>query len=216
MKPRLLDLYCGAGGAGMGYHKAGFDVVGVDLVVQPRYPFTFVQSDAIEFVRLHGSEFAVIHASPPCQRHSRMSKCRKGLAATYPDLIAETRKVLIEIDKPFVIENVESAPLINPITLCGGMFYLETYRHRLFEWHGFDLWWPPHVRHSVPSSKAGHWKPGTFVSVAGHCAPIKKCREAMGIDWMNRNELSEAIPPAYTEFIGEQIRLTLGCEKFKL
>lgn len=149
--------------------------------------------------------FDFIWASPPCQRHSRMSACREGLRETYPDLIAKTRERLKAAGIPFCIENVEGAPLINPITLCGGMFYLDTYRHRLFEVHGFDLWWPPHVRHAVPTSKAGHWKPGTFVSVAGHCAPIQKCREAMEIDWMNRDELAEAIPPAYSEFIAKQV-----------
>ncbi len=203
MKPRLLDLFCGAGGATRGLQLAGFHVTGVDIKPQPRYCGDwFMQTDALS-VCLSGYDF--IWASPPCQRHSRMSSCRTGLRETYPDLIAASRARLIANGKPFVIENVEGAPLINPVTLCGGMFYLETYRHRLFECHGFDVWWPPHVRHAVPTSKAGHWKPGTFVSVAGHCSPIQKCRDAMGIHWMNRDELAEAIPPAYSEFIGEQV-----------
>lgn len=204
-KPKLLDLFCCAGGAAMGYHRAGFDVTGVDVKPQPRYPFTFVQGDAIEFLKYHHAEYDAFHASPPCQRHSKMSQCRPGLAETYPDLILRTRANFLAIGKPWIIENVEGAPLLNPITLCGAMFYLDTYRHRLFEWGEFDLWWPPHVKHVTPTSKAGHWKPGTFVSVAGHCAPIAKCRAAMGIDWMNREELAEAIPPDYTEFIGRQM-----------
>jgi DNA (cytosine-5)-methyltransferase 1 len=133
-----------------------------------------------------------------------MSSCRNGLREKYPDLIAATRERLFAARVRFCIENVEGAPLINPFMLCGGMFYLETHRHRLFEVHGFDAWWPPHVRHTVPTSKAGHWRPGTYVSVAGHCSPIQKCRDAMGIGWMNRDELAEAIPPDYAHFIGEQ------------
>lgn len=207
---RLLDLFSGAGGAGMGYYRAGFDVTGIDNVQQLRYPFQFVHADALDYVRRHGHEYDVIHASPPCQRYSRMSRCRVGLAGAYPDLIAETRAVLVNLGKPFVIENVEGAPLINPITLCGVMFSLDIYRHRLFEWHGFDLSAPPHPRHTVPTSKAGHWIPGTFVSVAGNCAPIQRCREAMGIGWMSRNQLTEAIPPAYTEFVGNQLFAQMG------
>ncbi len=207
MKPKALDLFCCAGGATRGLQMAGFHVTGMDIRPQPRYcGDTFIQGDAME-LRPHLAKciYDFFWASPPCQRHSRMSTCRSGLRETYPDLIGETRELLIATGKPFVIENVEGAPLISPIRLCGGMFYLETYRHRLFECHGFDVWWPPHVRHAVPTSKAGHWKPGTFVSVAGHCSPIQKCRDALGIDWMNRDELAEAIPPAYSEFIGEQV-----------
>lgn len=201
--PIALDLFCGAGGATKGLQRAGFYVEGVDINPQPRYcGEAFNKADALTFC-LRGYDF--IWASPPCQRHSRMSSCRSGLRESYPDLIAAIRQRLIASGVPYVIENVEGAPLIRPITLCGGMFYLDTYRHRLFEWNGFDMWWPPHVRHSVPTSKAGHWRPGTYVSVAGHCAPIQKCREAMEIDWMNREELAEAIPPAYSEFIGEQV-----------
>lgn len=200
-RPRLLDLFCGAGGAAVGYHRAGFDVVGVDVVRQPNYPFEFHQADALTFP-LDG--FDVIHASPPCQRHSRMSNCRPGLAATYADLITQTRQRLRATSGQWVIENVVGAPLEHPTTLCGRMFGLELYRHRLFE-TSFAVAPPAHPRHCIPASRAGHWEPQTIMSVSGHVAPIAVARAAMGIDWMNRDELSESIPPAYTEFIGRQL-----------
>ena len=201
---RLLDLFCGAGGAGMGYHRAGFEVHGVDIAPQKNYPFHFVQQDALDYLRKYGMYFDVIHASPPCQRHSAMSHCRPGLAEKYPDLIEPVRELLVELDVPWVIENVPGSPLNNPITLCGHMFGLELYRHRLFE-SNIKLDQPAHPAHVKPASKAGHWKPGTVMSVSGHIAPIAKAREVMGIDWCNREELSESIPPAYTQHIGEQI-----------
>jgi DNA (cytosine-5)-methyltransferase 1 len=200
-KPLALDLFCGAGGATKGLQLAGFHVTGVDIKPQPRYcGDAFIQADALK-IRLDGYDF--IWASPPCQAHSRMSSCRVGLRETYPELIPKIRWRLDATRVPFCIENVEGAPLVNPIMLCGSMFRLQTYRHRLFEIHRFEIDPPLHLEHRVPTSKAGHWKPGTFVSVAGHCAPIQKCREAMGIDWMNREELAEAIPPDYSQLIGE-------------
>jgi DNA (cytosine-5)-methyltransferase 1 len=132
-----------------------------------------------------------------------MSNCRPGLAEKYPDLIDATRQALLEFNKPWVIENVPGSPLNNPITLCGQMFGLELYRHRLFE-SNIDLNEPVHPAHVMPASKAGHWKPGTVMSISGHIAPIAKAREVMGIDWCNREELAEAIPPAYTEYVGKQ------------
>lgn len=203
MKLRALDLFSGAGGASMGLHRAGFDVTGIDNRKQPRYPFRFIQADALNPpVDLKAFDF--IWVSPPCQRHSRMSSCRQGLSHLYPDLIAKMREILQWSMRPFVIENVEGAPLFVPVTLCGQQFGLTTYRHRLFEFEGFDIPRTVHQKHRVPTSKAGHWRPGTFVSVAGHCSPMDMCRDAMGIDWMNREELAEAIPPAYSEFIGTQ------------
>lgn len=206
-RPRLLDLYCCAGGAAKGLQQAGFHVTGVDIRPQPRYcGDEFIQTDALAMRPEKIQQiYKAVWASPPCQNHSRMTSCRAGLRDKYPNLIPQTRQLLDRIGLPYVIENVEGAPLLDPFMLCGAMFYLDTYRHRLFEPKGWDAWWPPHPRHSVPTSKAGHWKPGTMVSVAGHCAPIAKCRAAMGIDWMNRDELAEAIPPAYSLFIGEQM-----------
>jgi DNA (cytosine-5)-methyltransferase 1 len=213
-KPRLLDLFCGAGGAGTGYHRAGFDVVGVDIAPQKNYPFEFIQADVLEYMqpgpawawieRFDFEGFDAILASPPCQRHSRMSNCRPGLAAEYDDLISETRERLKQTGLPYVIENVPGAPLRADVTLCGQMFGLPLYRHRLFE-SNVPLVEPTHPAHVIPASKAGHWKPGTIISVSGHVAPIKLAREAMGIDWTTREELAEAIPPAYTEYVGAQL-----------
>ena len=208
VRPRMLDLFCGAGGAGMGYYRAGFDVVGVDLALMPRYPFEFHQGDAIHYLAEHWREFDAIHASPPCQRFSAMAACRPGLSESYPDLIAVTRSLLEMTGLPYVIENVEGAPLYDATWLCGHMFGLELYRHRGFESnvHFDENRQPEHPKHLVPASKAGHWTPGTVMSVAGHVSPMWKAREVMGgIDWMTRDELGESIPPAYTEHIGRQL-----------
>lgn len=194
----------------MGYYRAGFDVEGLDLARQPRYPFPFSMGEAIsELDRLAGlgligTRYAAVHASPPCQGYSNMSACRPGLADKYPRLIEPVRERLDELGVPYVIENVLGAPLKNPVELCGQMFGLELYRHRLFE-SNVPLAAPDHPEHVIPASRAGHWKPGTIMSVAGHAYPVAKAREAMGIDWMTRDELAEAIPPAYTEWIGGQL-----------
>lgn len=206
VKPLLLDLFCGAGGAGMGYHRAGFEVVGVDINPQPNYPFEFIQFDALKLLPNIGKDFRAIHASPPCQFYSGMSVCRPGLSDDYPDLIGPTRELLIETGVPWVIENVRGArkEMLNPFMLCGAMFGLELYRHRLFESSEF-VWQPEHPKHVISASKAGHWKPGTYISVSGNCSPIALARKSMGIDWMTRAELAESIPPAFTEYIGEQL-----------
>ena len=215
MRPRLLDFYSGAGGAAAGWHRAGFDVTGIDINPQPNYPFEFIQADAIEVLtkwRRFLKGFDAYHASPPCQPYSAMTSCRPGLASEYPDLVGATRNLLKQTGRPYVIENVPGAPLAEAsdlfgahgTLLCGHMFGLKLYRHRIFE-ASFPLPQPHHPRHLTPASKAGHWEPGTIVSVSGNCAPIALAREAMGIDWMTRDELAESIPPAYTEYIGEQL-----------
>lgn len=203
-RPRLLDLFCGAGGAGMGYSRAGFDVVGVDINPQPRYPFEFVHGDAIAYLAQHGREFDAIHASPPCQTYSKMSNCRPGLAAGYPDLVGPTRSALDGTGLPYIIENVVGSPVRHDVTLCGLMFGRQLYRHRVFE-SNFPLIQPGHVPHTLPGSKAGHWQPGTIISISGHISPIALAREVMDIDWTNRHELAEAIPPYYTTFLGHQL-----------
>lgn len=213
MRPRLLDLFCGAGGAAMGYNRAGFDVTGVDITNQRNYPFRFVKADATEVLeQLVASgtfyDYAAIHASPPCQRFSSMTSCRPGLADEYEDFIAATRFLLRRTGLPYVIENVPGAPLTRPVVLCGQMFGLELYRHRLFE-SNFPVVVPDHPAHVLPASKAGHWKPGTVMSIAGHVSPIAKAREVMDIGWMTRDELAEAIPPPYTAWIGSQLRKAL-------
>ena len=190
----------------MGYHQAGFEVVGVDIQPQKHYPFEFHQADAMTYP-LDG--FDVIHASPPCQRYSSMTNCRPGLSGEYPDLLDPTREMLKAHGKPWIIENVSGADLPwqddlfgrMGLMLCGQMFGLELYRHRLFE-ASFPLPVPPHPMHITPASRAGHWVPGTIMSVAGHCYPVAVARKAMGIDWMTTEEMSEAIPPAYTRYIG--------------
>lgn len=200
---RILDLFCGAGGAGMGYHRAGFEVVGVDVSAQPNYPFEFVQADAMTF-DLRG--FDAIHASPPCQRYTQLGT-REDLSH-YPDLVDATRERLEAAGVPWVIENVPGSPLRKPVTLCGAMFGLRAYRHRLFE-ASKSLTVPPHPKHAVRVNRRGenrreHWANGGFITITGdvgtYCGP-----EAMGIDWMTGNELSQAIPPAYTEWIGRQL-----------
>lgn len=199
---RILDLFCCQGGAGMGYHKAGFTVVGVDLYPQPRYPFAFHQRDAVEFLRIHGKRFDAVHASPPCQA---FTNAQKLMGNEHPDLIAPTRELLEELDIPYVIENVPGAPLHNPIELCGAMFSLGTYRHRLFETN-WAIEAPIHFDHTARTTKMGR-KPidGEMMHVVGNFSGVEKAKKAMGIDWMSRDGLRESIPPAYTEFIGRQL-----------
>lgn len=214
MKPKLLDLFCGAGGASMGYHLAGFDVTGVDIKPQKHYPFEFFQDDAIEFCRKHGSDFDVIHSSPPCQAHTVLKFCQKnnpGYDKRHIDLIPQTREVLKQIGKPYIIENVMLAPLEgNVIVLCGTYFGLKVYRHRQFETSWFMLQ-IPHIAHRDNVTGAGKGKSNKgFISVTGnggfgHGVTIEYVKMAMGIDWMTRKELSQAIPPAYTRYIGKII-----------
>jgi DNA (cytosine-5)-methyltransferase 1 len=209
MTYRLLDLFCGAGGAGMGYHRAGFDVTGVDIKPMPRYPFTFIHGDALEYLTAHGHEYDVIHASPPCQGYSRLSAMRPELKTKYPMLVGAVRDLLVATGRPFVIENVPGAPLLNPTLLCGLMFGLKLYRHRLFETGGFDIelrMHPAHHRNVIAVGRRST-DPEDIMTVAGHMSSIGQCKTAMGIDWMTRDELAEAIPPAYTEFIGAQLMM---------
>jgi DNA (cytosine-5)-methyltransferase 1 len=222
-QPRLLDLFCGAGGAGMGYHLAGFEVVGVDIKPQRHYPFEFHQADAIEYAREHGHEFDVIHASPPCQAYSQSTRStRQALRDTYPRLIEPTRAVLLELGRPYIIENVEGAPLLDPVTLCGSSFARPLKRHRLFE-SSIGLLVPGCVhrqmpkRFSSPSSEgraAGRLTWAAPVYGGGHKkGDLTEWRAAMGIDWMSRRELTQAIPPDYTELLGSQLLAHVGCER---
>ena len=202
---KLLDLFCCQGGASMGYHRAGFDVVGVDINPQPHYPFEFHQGDALAFLMEYGDEFDVIAGSPPCQAHTNAQKI---MGNQHPDYIDSMRALLPE-GKPYVIENVPGAPLRNPIELCGAMFRLGTYRHRLFE-SNIELAVPDHPEHSARTTKMGR-KPiaGEFMHVVGNFSGVQQARQAMGIDWMTRDGLRESIPPAYTEFIGAQLLASL-------
>lgn len=217
-KPRLLDLFCGEGGASMGFHRAGFDVVGVDIEPQPRYPFEFHQADAIEFCNRYGKDFDVIAGGPPCKAMTGMQHlgtARNGSYPTHVNLIPETREAMKSTGKPYIIENVAGARkhLINPIVLCGKQFGLKVYRHRYFETSFFCLM-PPHLPHRDSTPSAGNGiSPNGFISVAGTGGVkgmtsdeiIDYWSMAMGIDWMSRYGLSQAVPPAYTKWIGEQI-----------
>jgi DNA (cytosine-5)-methyltransferase 1 len=205
---RILDTFCKAGGAGMGYYLAGFEVVGVDIEPQPHYPFEFHQADALEYIAEYGHEFDAIHASPPCQAHTALKTlwaARSDYTERHEDLIPQTRRMLQESGKPYVIENVAGAPLVAPTELCGVMFGLKVYRHRLFETSFFVLA-PSHHRHPeiIPAPGRGP-SPSGYIHVTGHTGYKEICNVAMGIDWMNQDERSQAIPPAYTEFIGKQL-----------
>jgi DNA (cytosine-5)-methyltransferase 1 len=207
MKPRLLDLFCGAGGAAVGYYRAGFEVVGVDIKFQKHYPFEFHQADALTYP-LEG--FDAYHASPPCQRYSAITQQHgRAVVESHPDLIKAVRTLFFATGKPYVIENVPKAPLINAIMLCGSMFNLKSgvyhlRRHRKFEC-SFDFWPPAACCHQ-----------GLSLSVYGHPGG-NNCRDhrkfgnledwkiGMGIDWTSQDELAQAIPPAYTEYIGKYL-----------
>lgn len=212
-KPRLLDLYSCAGGAARGYQQAGFHVTGIDIKFQPRYAGdVFICADALEYVAAHGHEFDAIHASPPCQRYTCAQNAAKN-ADAHPDLIDPTRDLLIATGKPYIIENVVGAPMQDAITLCGLSFGLKVKRHRLFEVPFFTLVPPCQCRgqdyyvifgHEVRNRRHGQ--------AAGRKNKIAEGRKAMDIDWMTRGELTEAIPPAYTKWLGERLMEVMGVE----
>lgn len=210
-RPRLLDLFCGAGGAAMGYHRAGFDVVGVDINPQPNYPFEFHQADAMGWLAMLADcaaagdardsgraslGFDAVHASPPCQAYANVTSWR-GSKFLHPDLLPEVRRLLDEIGLPYVIENVPGAPMHPTYILCGSMFGLPIRRHRWF------LMNPP-VMALVPS--CAH-KPS---DLAFEHKNERAYADAMGCDWMTAVEGRQAIPPAYTEWIGRQLLASLG------
>lgn len=217
-RPKILDLFCGAGGAGMGYYRAGFEVHGVDIEPQPRYPFDFVAMDALDLDwEWVASDFGAIHASPPCQDYS---KAMRHLSGDYPRLIEPVRDRLAASGLPWVIENVPGAPL--PVQadlfgrygaeLCGSMFGLQASglqirRHRLFE-TSFPLTAPRGCDHSLPAfnphngSSRGRQR---IYDAFGRCDPERPWLACMGVEWMNRYEGREAIPPAYTEYIGRTL-----------
>lgn len=238
-KPLLLDTFSGAGGASMGYSQH-FDVIGSDLHPQPRYPFDFVQSDALMLLRrlLRGDslttesgrvvtahDIAVIHASPPCQAYSDLQKQNKR---EYPDLVGPVRVLLKKLAAKYgivyVIENVEGAPLVDPVTLCGEMFQasvpdtrtggLRVIRHRLFE-SNVTLSQPEHpTKHRLTYTfdkrkkhfgKCDEWTCNVQVTGGGN-STVAAARDAMGIGWgMTKKELNEAIPPAYTRYVASQL-----------
>lgn len=210
-RPVILDLFCCQGGAAKGYALAGFDVLGVDIKPQRRYPFGFHRGDALEFLRENksafrkafGMGFDAVHASPPCQAFTNARKIR---GREHPDLIEPTRELLESLGVPYIIENVVGAPLHNPVMLCGAMFPgLRVYRHRLFE-SNIPLVVPAHPEHVAPLRKMGRApRDGEFMHVVGNFSGAAEGRAAMGIDWMTRDGLREAIPPAFTAFLGAQL-----------
>jgi len=217
---RILDLFCGGGGAGMGYHRAGFEVVGVDIKPQPRYPFAFVQMDAIATIETllagnfitdnHGGawylcSFDAIHASPPCQAYSLAGQQWRAVGKEYADLVAKTREALKQTWKPYVIENVPGAPLFNPLVLNGALFGMNIRRTRLFE-TSFNLPFillpkegPSRFRIGRPPQESDPIVP------VGHFSNVQRAREVMGLHWMTGKEITQAIPPAYTEYIGKYL-----------
>ena len=263
---KLLDLFCGSGGAAYGYHLAGFtDIVGVDIHPMPRYPFQFIQEDALSYLAEHGSEYDVIHASPPCQAYSIMRNLPWLKDRDYSTLILPTLEMLEGLGKPYVLENVMGARYgakglterglaghgLKAGWLCGQMFGLPFYRHRLFatNWFWLASGHPKHRIHAIPSPHDGggtmnHVRPkdpfhdkngksiigpgnlakgagmprqyvgsGTQTVGVGHAKGWRLAPEAMGIDWMNRAELNQAVPPAYTEYLAGCLMKELGVRK---
>lgn len=219
---RILDLFCGGGGAGMGYHRAGFEVVGVDIKPQPRYPFAFVQMDAIATIETllagnfitdnHGGawylcSFDAIHASPPCQKYTLAGQQWRKSGVIYSDLVEKTRQALVKSGKPYIIENVPGAPLINPVVLNGMMFGMNLRRTRLFE-TSFDI---PFFL--LPKEGPSRFRMGRSpqkddpVVPVGHFSGVDKARRVMEIDWMTQKELTQAIPPAYTKYLSHWLLL---------
>jgi len=219
-RPRLLDLFCGAGGASVGYHRAGFDVVGVDHRPQPRYPFEFHQADALTYP-LTG--FDAIHASPPCQLYSAATRA-SNTRHRHPDLVPPTREALHNTGRPWIMENVPGAPLDHPVTLCGAAFGLTAEdhdgrklylrRHRLFE---SNIWLTPVECMCLTYQDRGYAVGGVYgggsatferartIRKGGYTPPTDVRQRLLGIDWMTQYGMSQAIPPAYTQYLGEQL-----------
>lgn len=210
MRPRLLDLFCGAGGAAMGYHRAGFDVVGIDLVPQPSYPFKFVRADALAILsdKWEALTFDAIHASPPCQAFTVYRNNRAHVRSNHPNHIPRVRELLQDLDLPYVIENVPGAPLIDPIRLCGTSFGIPVRRHRLFESNVPLLAVPCNhgaftERRYPGSSNRPNGR--TVCNVGEYRVPLADQREAMQMPWADLYGLSQAVPPVFTEHIGRQL-----------
>ena len=220
-KPLLLDLFCGAGGAAMGYHRAGFDIVGVDHKLQPNYPFEFILADAMEYSLEYSwghmvGGFDVVHASPPCQAYVQRNK---HLQTGHPKLIAPMRAKLRKWGGVYVIENVLPEVLVTPMRICGTALGLGVIRHRFFEI-------PSLAAFDISCVHQGTVSEGDYAAVyarggkgprrgkgnrdPGPLGEGPNWGEAMGIDWMTDKELTQAIPPAYTEYIGRELIKWLG------
>lgn len=224
-RPKALDLFCKAGGASMGLHRAGYDVIGCDIERQPRYPFPFIQADALN-APLDLREFDFIWASPPCQAYTGMQRLNtRAPKRDHPRLIEPVRAMLMNAGVPYVIENVAGAPLIDAVVLCGSMFGLRVRRHRLFECSFWML--TPECRHNHNVDPVPVWgdgrptrqevraarrpiavygdhprQPGDKSYNVNRARTLAEAQNAMGINWMTWGEITQAIPPAYSEFIG--------------
>jgi DNA (cytosine-5)-methyltransferase 1 len=229
-RPVLIDLFCCQGGAGKGYADAGFQVVGIDIKPQPRYPFVFGRADVLsvldDLIRgvpvvfgshgaIHRSMIAAVHASPPCQHDS---DCQRIQGNDHPDLIAATRDRLLELGVPYVIENVRGAvpKLIDPVMICGPMVGVEMYRHRYFEtnWPLEQLAHPPHVHPQVKMGRSPNL--GEYIQAVGNFSGVQQAREVMGMPWANREGLREAIPPAYTSHVGRRLLEHINADRLEL
>ena len=207
-RPKALDLFCGAGGASRGLHDAGYEVIGVDKVDQPNYPYEFYEMDAIEFfLELYDlTPFDLIWASPPCQAHSWGGAQWRNKGYEYEDFITATRSSLNHSNVSYIIENVVGAPLIEPVVLCGTMFpNLKVFRHRLFE-SNMNLKVEMKCAHEGHKAKNRRTDNNDYFTVAGHnTGTTAEWSDAMGIDWMTKKELAQAIPPVYSKYLAEQI-----------
>lgn len=206
-KPRLLDLFCGAGGAAMGYHRAGFEVVGVDIKPQPHYPFEFIWHDVLDYLADARAwiedTFDVVHASPPCQAYSVATRDK----SRHPDLIPDVRKLLNPRDCGwiYVIENVPGSPLVDPVLVCGSSLGLEVRRHRLFE-SNVALMAPPCVHRSQGQPVGVYGEGSSRGQIRGRKADNEEeVLTVMEMPWADRAGATQAIPPAYTELIGHQL-----------
>jgi DNA (cytosine-5)-methyltransferase 1 len=207
-RPIVLNLYCCQGGSAAGYEAAGGYVIGVDIAPQPKYPYAFVLADALwflaEFAEWIREHVTFVDASPPCQAFTRAWKIQQR---EHPRLIAPTRDLMLATGRPGVIENVEEArgELLDPVLLCGAMFGMQTYRHRLFEVHGLTISPPDHPGHEAPLAKMGRpARPGEFRHYVGNFSGVDDARADMRMPWASRDGLREAVPPQYTEYIGRQ------------
>jgi DNA (cytosine-5)-methyltransferase 1 len=226
-RPLLIDLFCKAGGAGMGYHRAGFDVLGIDIEPQPRYPFRFEQADALDWLREEAKlapslRAAAYHASPPCQADlAGLSAVNRKLGRIYAhrSLLAETRDLLCAFDRPYVIEQPQmGAQLINPVRLCGSSFRLPIRRHRQFESNvtlsvpPCDHGWQTEKKYWTSYRRGDNARRSAVVQVYGSGGEKQHWGPALGIDWMTYDELTQAIPPAYTEHLGRQLLAHLASQ----
>jgi len=213
-RPKLLDAFSGQGGATRGYQLAGFHVTGIDIDPQSRYiGDKFIQGDAVAYIREHGHEYDAIHASPPCQHYLNLTRVNEAMGRnpSHPDLVAATRGALNTTGRPWVIENIPGAPLIDPVRLCGTSFGLPLRRHRHFESNmpltGVAC---QHRRFTEPRYWTG-WRPNgehrlsTVVQIYGNAGGSEHWPAALGIDWMDNAGMREALPPAYTTHIGAQL-----------